>query len=106
MRKGRLRRPFLCQFTLPACGLLATQPVKYEIITTEVFFRWLSELEDKPWHNIQHHLIQSIISRATKRSGIRFIYSYRLVYHIESKRILIIAVIHGNRLLENVAELF
>ncbi len=36
----------------------------------------------------------------------RFIYSYRLVYRIESKRILIIAVIHGKRLLENVAERF
>jgi toxin ParE1/3/4 len=36
----------------------------------------------------------------------RFIYSYRLVYRIESERILIIAVIHGKRLLESVAERF
>ena len=31
----------------------------------------------------------------------RFVYSYRLVYRIESKRILVVAVIHGKRLLEN-----
>jgi len=36
----------------------------------------------------------------------RFIYSYRLVYRIESEQILIVAVIHGKRLLENVAERF
>ncbi len=36
----------------------------------------------------------------------RFIYSYRLVYRIESVRILIVAVIHGKRLLENVEERF
>lgn len=34
----------------------------------------------------------------------RFIYSYRLVYRIESERVLIVAVIHGKRLLENIAE--
>ncbi len=33
----------------------------------------------------------------------RFIYSYRLVYRVESKRILIVAVIHGKRLLENIS---
>ncbi|WP_018231010.1 type II toxin-antitoxin system RelE/ParE family toxin [Thioalkalivibrio thiocyanodenitrificans] len=36
----------------------------------------------------------------------RFIYSYRLVYRVESVRILIVAVIHGKRLLENIAERF
>jgi toxin ParE1/3/4 len=36
----------------------------------------------------------------------RFIYSYRLVYRIESTKILIVAVIHGKRLLENIAERF
>ena len=36
----------------------------------------------------------------------RFIYSYRLVYRIEPKRILIVAVIHGKRLLANVSERF
>ena len=36
----------------------------------------------------------------------RFIYSYRLVYRIESVRILVVAVIHGKRLLESVAERF
>lgn len=34
----------------------------------------------------------------------RFIYSYRLVYRIEEKRILIIAVIHGKRLFNGIAE--
>ena len=32
----------------------------------------------------------------------RFIYSYRLVYEIQQQRILIVAVIHGKRLLENI----
>ena len=36
----------------------------------------------------------------------RFIYSYRLVYRIEPERILIVAVIHGKRLLENISERF
>ncbi|MFA7667932.1 MAG: type II toxin-antitoxin system RelE/ParE family toxin [Burkholderiaceae bacterium] len=36
----------------------------------------------------------------------RFVYSYRLVYRVESTRILIVAVIHGKRLLENIAERF
>ena len=34
----------------------------------------------------------------------RFIYSYRLVYRIEPEQILIVAVIHGKRLLENAPE--
>jgi plasmid stabilization system protein ParE len=36
----------------------------------------------------------------------RFIYSYRLVYQINEQKILIVAVIHGKRLLENVGERF
>jgi addiction module RelE/StbE family toxin len=36
----------------------------------------------------------------------QFIYSYRLVYQVESERILIVALIHGKRLLENVSERF
>jgi len=36
----------------------------------------------------------------------RFIYSYRLVYRIEPTRILVVAVIHGKRLLENISEQF
>ena len=34
----------------------------------------------------------------------RFVYSYRLVYRVESQKILIIAVIHGKRELKNIAE--
>jgi plasmid stabilization system protein ParE len=36
----------------------------------------------------------------------RLIYSYRLVYRVEPGQILIVAVIHGKRLLENVSERF
>ncbi len=36
----------------------------------------------------------------------RLVYSYRLVYRIEPQRILIVAVIHGKRLLESVPERF
>jgi plasmid stabilization system protein ParE len=36
----------------------------------------------------------------------RFIYSYRLVYRIESQKILVVAVIHGKRLLENASDRF
>ena len=36
----------------------------------------------------------------------RFIYSYRLVYRIEEKRILVVAVIHGKRLFDNITESF
>lgn len=36
----------------------------------------------------------------------RLLYSYRLVYRIEPQRVLVVAVIHGKRLLENVPERF
>jgi addiction module RelE/StbE family toxin len=36
----------------------------------------------------------------------RFIYSYRLVYQIRQQNILIVAIIHGKRLLKNVEERF
>ncbi len=36
----------------------------------------------------------------------RFIYSYRLVYSVEPEHILVVAVIHGKRLLENIPERF
>ncbi len=36
----------------------------------------------------------------------RFVYSYRLIYKIEKQRILIVAVIHGSRLLENIPHRF
>ena len=34
----------------------------------------------------------------------RFVYSYRLIYQITSEEIVIVAVMHGKRLLENLAE--
>jgi toxin ParE1/3/4 len=36
----------------------------------------------------------------------RFIYSYRLMYQLNKQKILIVAVIHGKRLLENIEERF
>ena len=36
----------------------------------------------------------------------RFVYSYRLIYRIEPERILIVAVIHGKRRMENISERF
>jgi addiction module RelE/StbE family toxin len=36
----------------------------------------------------------------------RFIYSYRLVYQMRQQNILIVAIIHGKRLLKNVEERF
>lgn len=36
----------------------------------------------------------------------KFVYSYRLVYLVESSEITILAVIHGKRLLENVSDRF
>ena len=36
----------------------------------------------------------------------RFVYSYRLVYKIQNSSIIIVAIIHGKRLLENISERF
>ena len=36
----------------------------------------------------------------------RFIYSYRVVYKVEENQILIVAVIHGRRLVENISNRF
>lgn len=36
----------------------------------------------------------------------RFVYSYRLIYQIEEQQILIVAIVHGKRLLSNVSERF
>jgi addiction module RelE/StbE family toxin len=36
----------------------------------------------------------------------RFIYSYRLIYRIEKEKILVVAVVHGKRLLELISERF
>ncbi|MEA3363341.1 MAG: type II toxin-antitoxin system RelE/ParE family toxin [Thermodesulfobacteriota bacterium] len=34
----------------------------------------------------------------------RFVYSYRLVYKVQAEVIIIVAVIHGKRLLENISD--
>ena len=36
----------------------------------------------------------------------RFVYSYRLIYRIEQQSVLVVAVVHGRRLLESVMERF
>ncbi len=36
----------------------------------------------------------------------RLVYSYRVVYRVEENRILVVAVIHGKRLIENIADRF
>lgn len=35
-----------------------------------------------------------------------FVYSYRVVYRVEDNRILVVAVIHGKRLIENIEDRF
>lgn len=32
----------------------------------------------------------------------RFVYSYRVIYRVETERLLIIAVVHGKRMLESI----
>jgi len=36
----------------------------------------------------------------------RFVYSYRVIYRVEKERILVLAVVHGKRLLESIRERF
>jgi plasmid stabilization system protein ParE len=36
----------------------------------------------------------------------RFFYSYRLIYRIDEDKVLIVALVHGKRLLENIADRF
>ena len=36
----------------------------------------------------------------------RFVYNYRMIYHVEENRILILAVIHGKRLIESIQDRF
>ena len=36
----------------------------------------------------------------------KFVYSYRLIYRLEQARILIVAVVHGKRLLEYISDRF
>jgi plasmid stabilization system protein ParE len=36
----------------------------------------------------------------------RFVYSYRVIYRVEPHRLLIVAVIHGKRLIEPISDRF
>jgi len=36
----------------------------------------------------------------------RFVYSYRLIYRVRDNEVLVVAIIHGKRLIEGVAERF
>jgi toxin ParE1/3/4 len=61
-----------------------------------LFITWLVVITSKP-------VVPEV---GDERIRERFIYSYRLVYRVEPEQILIVAVIHGKRLLENVPERF
>ena len=52
------------------------------------------------------HIGRNVPEIVDKNVRERFVYSYRLIYRIEPKSILIVAVIHGKRLLENVSYRF
>ncbi len=52
---------------------------------------------------------QPLIGRIVPEIGLaeireRFVYSYRLIYQIEDNKILIVAVIHGKRLIDNILD--
>lgn len=52
---------------------------------------------------------QPLIGRVVPEIGVaeireRFVYSYRLVYQIGDNKILIVAVIHGKRLIDNILD--
>lgn len=52
---------------------------------------------------------QPLIGRIVPEIGVaeireRFVYSYRLVYQIGDNKILIVAVIHGKRLIDNILD--
>jgi len=52
---------------------------------------------------------QPLIGRIVPEIGVaeireRFVYSYRLIYRIGDNKILIVAVIHGKRLIDNVLD--
>jgi len=36
----------------------------------------------------------------------RFTYSYRIIYQVQENRILVVAVLHGKRLIENISDRF
>ena len=52
------------------------------------------------------HMCRTVPETSDKNIRERFVYSYRLIYQIESEKILIIAVTHGKRLLEKISQLF
>jgi addiction module RelE/StbE family toxin len=53
--------------------------------------------------------LQPLIGRIVPELGVaelreRFVYSYRLIYQIGGNKILIVAVIHGKRLIDNILD--
>ena len=53
----------------------------------------------------RHPLIGRVLPEMMKsKIRERFVYSYRLVYKIQKDTILILAIIHGKRLLENISD--
>ena len=101
-------------------------------LTGEVSVTCLVYKENKHWEGLSLKLLSEFYARAVvskileasrnirdfpligrvvpetgdERIRERFIYSYRLVYRIEERRILFVAVIHGKRLFDSIAEGF
>jgi toxin ParE1/3/4 len=57
-------------------------------------------IRDFPWLGRTVPEIQDVNIRE------RFVYSYRVVYQVDQNRIIVVAVIHGKRLLENISDRF
>lgn len=69
--------------------------------------RWCPKILDTVRNVRSFPLIGRIVPEAgDDRIRERFVHSYRLLYRIEEKRILIVAIIHGKRLFDGIAERF
>jgi plasmid stabilization system protein ParE len=62
-----------------------------------VVSRILSVSESIPDHPAQGRIVPEISDSELRE---RFVHKYRVIYRVEPERILIVAVIHGSRLLE------
>ncbi len=60
--------------------------------------RIVETAETIPDHPELGRIVPEIGDRSIRE---RFVYSYRIIYRLESERILLVAVIHGSRLLQH-----
>lgn len=63
----------------------------------------ISVAKEIPEHPYIGRIVPEIGSKQIRE---RFVYSYRLIYKMSENEILIVAIIHGKRLLENIDERF